>query len=266
MSGRLLRLLRVPKEPRLPAGEPGSARVFRAGRRFWHLRLAGWGVQQAATLMGFVGLMMVLEFAPATVSVYNKGVRRPVSVSTPLAVVRSLEVVAWGLWLLQLPVTFMILRLDYELRWYIVTDRAVRLREGILSLTEMTFTLANVQDIRIQQGPLQRVLGLADLELRTAGGSDASPGHDGRGAGLSQNLHVARFRGVENAEAVRDLVNDRMKKARGAGLGDPDDAHGAHALSTGTPQAAPADLQAALQELLDESARLRAAASAPRVG
>ena len=156
---------------------------------------------------------------------------------------------------MQLPITFAILRLDYELRWYIVTDRAARLREGIVTLKEMTFTLANVQDIRLRQGPLQRLLGLADVELRTAGGSEAPAGGGAHGGHAAENLHLARFRGVENAEAIRDLVIDRMKKARGAGLGDPDDAPAAEE----TPVAL--DLEAAARELAAESARLRAALS-----
>ena len=49
-SRGLLRLLRVPPSPHLPAGQPGSARVFRAGRNYWRLRLAGWIVRQAFTL------------------------------------------------------------------------------------------------------------------------------------------------------------------------------------------------------------------------
>jgi uncharacterized membrane protein YdbT with pleckstrin-like domain len=158
-------------------------------------------------------------------------------------------------WLLQLPVTFAIVRLDYELRWYIVTDRAARLREGIVTLKEMTFTLANVQDIRLRQGPLQRLLGLADVELRTAGGSEPSPGGGAHGGHASENLHLARFRGVENAEAIRDLVLDRMKKARGAGLGDPDDGP----LRAEAPVARA--LEAAARALAEESARLRAALS-----
>jgi hypothetical protein len=118
----------------------------------------------------------------------------------------------------------------------------------------MTFTLANVQDIRILQGPLQRALGLADVELRTAGGGDSSPAASAHGARMPRNLHLARFRGVDNAEVIRDLVLELMKKARGAGLGDPDD------LPAPERAAAPASLQAATHELVASSAALREAA------
>jgi membrane protein YdbS with pleckstrin-like domain len=252
---RLLSALRVPPEPRLPAGEPGSARVFRAAGNFWKLKVLGWGIRQAATFAGFVFLMVMLQAAPETMPVNNARRAPRVALAAPIAFIRVFETVAWGLWLVQLPVTFAILRLDYELRWYIVTDRAARLREGILNLREMTFTLANVQDIRIRQGPLQRLLGLADVELRTAGGSEVPAGQAGHGASESRNLHLARFRGVGNAEAIRDLVIDRMKKARGAGLGDPDDA------LPPAPRSLPLDVEAAARELADESARLRAAAA-----
>jgi membrane protein YdbS with pleckstrin-like domain len=253
LSSRLLRLLRVPPEPHLPAGAPGTARVFRAGANYWNLRLLVWGVRQVATLAGFAALAVFLHLAPDTITVRNKGARRTVPVGLPLSLFRTLEVVAWGFWVAQIPVTFAIIRLDYELRWYIVTDRAARLREGILNLKEMTFTLANVQDIRIRQGPLQRFLGLADLELRTAGGSELPAA--AQGGHRVENLHLARFRGVDNAEEIRDLVADRMKKARGTGLGDPDEPARAHE------PAPPPDLETAARELAEESARLRATAA-----
>jgi membrane protein YdbS with pleckstrin-like domain len=259
LSRRLLAWLRVPPEPHLPAGDPGSARVFRAGANFWTLRLLGWSARQAATLAGFIFLMVTLHMAPGEVTIRRRGGRPPVSLPTPLALVRSLEALAWGLWLVQLPITFAILRLDYELRWYIVTDRSARLREGIVRLREVTFTLANVQDIRIRQGPLQRLLGLADVELRTAGGSEAPAGGGSHGAAASENLHLARFRGVDNAEEIRDLVGDRMKKARGAGLGDPDDAR----ITTGARRP---DLEEAARSLAEESARLREAVTLSLTG
>jgi hypothetical protein len=251
----LLGVLRVPPEPHLPAGEPGTARVFRAAPNYWRLKLLGWGARQAFTLAGFVFLMAFLQAAPDSFEINDKGRKRRVPISGAMTVMRGLEAFAIGLWLVQLPLTFAIIRLDYQLRWYVVTDRAARLREGVLTLTEMTFTLVNVQDIRIQQGPLQRLLGLADVELRTAGGSDASPGHPGHGSSTSRNLHLARFRGVDNAEVIRDLVLERMKRARDAGLGDPDDA------AVEAEVAGPSALERAARALMAESAALRRAIS-----
>ena len=249
----VLRVFKVPPEPHLPAGAPESARVFRAGANFWRLKVIGWSLRQALTLAGFVMAMVMLSRAVESGRVPMVSGALPVALVSHLALVRSLEMIAWAVWMVQLPITFAILRLDYELRWYIVTDRAARLREGIVTLKEMTLTLANVQDIRLQQGPLQRLLGLADVELRTAGGSEPTPGGGAHGGHASENLHLARFRGVDNAEEIRDLVIDRMKKARGAGLGDPDDAPVAEAGPVAD------GLEAAARALAAESARLRAA-------
>jgi uncharacterized membrane protein YdbT with pleckstrin-like domain len=241
----LLTFLRVPPRPHLPAGDPGSARVFRAAPNFWRLQLLKWGFQQAATLSGFLFFAAMLAAGPETVDV--SGRTRQIPVRRFLVWMRGLEGFAVGVWLVQLPITFGVRRLDYEMRWYVVTDRAARLREGVLGVVEMTFTLANVQDIRIRQGPLQRLLGLADVELRTAGGSEAAaePGSQG---GHGRNLHLARFRGVDNAEEIRDLVRARMRRVRDAGLGDPDDA---------PHEQAPASVEDAIGELLRESAALR---------
>jgi Bacterial PH domain len=259
MTGRLkafvLSLMRVPAEPHLPAGDPGSARVFRAGLNFWRLRWLWWLVHQAFTFAVFILMLTALHNVPDTVHIKRgRGDNRPpmsVPIGGAVVAARVLELVSWALWLLQMPLTLAMARLDYEMRWYIVTDRAARLRDGILKVNEMTLTLANVQDIRIIQGPLQRLLGLADVELRTAGGSEAAPDSH---TGLGPNLHLARFRGVDNATEIRDLVRERMKHARGAGLGDPDDA----LQGNGAP-ATTAALTRALQALTREAAALRRA-------
>ena len=252
-SRPFLRLLRVPDRPHLPAGDPGSARVFRAAPNFWRLQLLRWGLKQAATLLGFVIFMAYFSAIPEVVKIQDRGRSRQVAIGVYFGVVRAIEAFAIAAWVVQLPVSLALARLDYQLRWYVVTDRAARLREGILSLTEMTFTLVNVQDIRIRQGPLQRLLGLADVELRTAGGSEGAGG-PGERHGHGRNLHLARFRGVDNAEQIRDLVLERMRRVRDAGLGDPDDPPAA--------AAAPAGLEDALHELRRESSALRHAVGA----
>lgn len=252
-----LLITRVPAEPHLPAGDPGSARVFRAGVNFWRLRLLVWLVQQAVTFAGFVTVLAVLHNVPDSVPIRDgSGGRRAIALPTGRAVVlvRVVEVAGWALWVLQMPLTFAVARLDYEMRWYIVTDRAARLRDGILKVNEMTFTLANVQDIRVSQGPLQRLLGLADVELRTAGGSESAPSPHG-GQGMGPNLHLAVFRGVDNAAEIRDLVRERMKHAQGAGLGDPDDHPGREEETPGSTAA----LTLALQAVTREAAALRRA-------
>jgi uncharacterized membrane protein YdbT with pleckstrin-like domain len=117
--------------------------------------------------------------------------------------------------------TFVLLRLDFEQRWYIVTDRSLRIREGLVRLREQTVTFANVQNVAIRQGPLQRLLGIAELQVRTAGGGKGSEWEEGHND--ASDLHLARFRGIANPEAVCAAIRERLRQHRDAGLGDPDD-------------------------------------------
>ena len=58
----LLRLLRMPPEPRPPAGSPASLAVFRSSRKLFRLRLALWGLRQALGLLGFVAFLVFFGF------------------------------------------------------------------------------------------------------------------------------------------------------------------------------------------------------------
>ncbi|MFN0105922.1 MAG: PH domain-containing protein [Bryobacteraceae bacterium] len=229
MSALLLRLLRVPREPEAPDGTPESIRVFRAGRNYLRWRLAIWGLAQFGIL-----LMVLFAFA-AMWSVEPR--------MAPLA--RTMWRIGAGAVLAVLVVSaifsYVMQRLNYELRWYIVTDRSLRIRSGIWSVEEITMTFANIQDLRLQRDPLQLALGLADLEVSSAGGGASSPGE-------KSSSHVARFSGVDDAEALRDLIVERLRRYRDAGLGDPD----THA---------PMDVEGAAAELLAEARALRAAVS-----
>ena len=103
-------------------------------------------------------------------------------------------------------------RLNYTLRWYIITDRSLRIRTGILAMQELTMTFSNIQEIRISAGPLQNLLKLADVEVHSAGGG--SGGKSGGGG------HVGRFEGVSNANEIRDLMVERLRQYRDSGLGE----------------------------------------------
>jgi hypothetical protein len=67
-------------------------------------------------------------------------------------------------------------------------------------------------------------------------------------------MHVAYFRGVDNAEAIRDLLREGVRRQRDAGLGDPDEPHAVHGAAA---TAAAGDVREALALLLDEARALR---------
>lgn len=249
----VLRWFKVPPEPHLPAGDPASARVFRAGRNYFRLLLFGWLVRQLLAALGLIAATIALNTADVIVRAVNRRHDPTLTLWGHLGadLLLLLEPLSWFVYLVQLPISYQIMKLNYALRWYIVTDRAVRLRDGIMTLNEMTFSLANVQDLSIKQGPLQRLLGLADVELRTAGGGGSgSQAHGGKGQ--MRDLHVGRFHSVDNAEEIRELVKQRMRAARDSGLGDPDDRR-TEAAAAGTSRT----IDDALAELLAESRALR---------
>ena len=239
----VLRVAVVPAEPKTPAGSPGSVRVFRAGSSYWNYLLVLWGIRHVA------GAFVIVLFLTATGAWKIANATLP-DVKIP-GFVHSLEIAALGLFLLQMPFSLASARLNYEMRWYIVTDRSLRIREGIFGVREMTLTFANVQNISIRQGPLQRLLGIADVVVKTAGGG-SSTAHGEGGGGGGESMHTGTLRAVDNAEQVRDLILDRLRHFRDAGLGDPDDAHAAT-------EAAAMTAADAARELLAEARALRRA-------
>jgi hypothetical protein len=304
IRSRLLQLMRVPHDPVPPFGAPGSIRVFRAGKNFFYVRLARWIAAQVGAVIGIAVSIAFLagvrnEYnaarraetqpppaaasaavnpsAPAPAPTRTEfprdartkknrdSAKRAVAQRIPtwvLPLVEVLELVGIAGFLFQLPVTFAAVRLDWEMRWYIVTDRSLRIRAGIWSLQETTMSFANLQQVEMSQGPLQRLLGIADVRVQSAGGGSV-PEH-GKDAG--ESLHTGIFHGVDNAQEIRDLILERLRLFRQAGLGDPDDPHAAHdgrSAHTTSDAPAPSDALAAARELLAETRALRGALSRP---
>jgi membrane protein YdbS with pleckstrin-like domain len=174
-----------------------------------------------------------------------------------------LKISGFVLYLAQIPFTYVLRRLDYELRWYIVTDRSLRIRTGLVKLQESTMSFANLQQVEVKQDPIQRLLGLADVHVQSAGGGS---GHQGNGkAEMHDSLHTGIFHSVDNATEIRDLILERLRQFRQAGLGDPDDHHDQAPVGVVPPPcvalASTADTLAAAREILAEARALRATLS-----
>jgi len=216
-------LLRLPPPPAAPEGSEGSARIFHASPKYYQLRLIRWTVAQfgaAAGLVFALGLMSVFHL-----SWLDQVELGPLSLGEILTSrpVFGLEIWAVIAFFVQLPVSFLMVRLDYTQRWYIVTDRSLRIREGLRTVREKTMTFANIQNLAIRQNPLQRLLGIADLQVQTAGGGEKAHGSSEDKEDEGESLHMATFRGVDNAAVIRDLILERLKRMRASGLGDPDE-------------------------------------------
>ena len=265
LKRRALELLRVPERPDPPPAAGPTLDVFRASRRYLTLRRVEWSLTQGSALVsilfwlgvfGGVDLPFSLPFAPLdalTDWLDSVNVRTPVARVNGADIMFMLEWVAISGYLLQLVGTGLLLTLNWGMRWYMVSDESLRIREGLVRVREQTMTVANIQNMRVRQGPLQRLFGLSELEVHTAGGGGRAPDEGKRG---DRNLHVGHFRGLEDAWALRDRLRDTLARHRASGLGDPDE----------DPVALPRDrnaapdrtLQGAADALLAEARRLRA--------
>ena len=197
----LLPLLKVPSGP--PAPPPGHAdgeflKTFRASPAYLNYRLFYWSLY--AVVWG-LGVMVAAVFLLLAMGGWG----------VPLVIL----VVAFGV--VKAGVLYVTTRLDYEMRWYILTERSLRLREGVWTIRELTLTFANVQNVHVLQGPVERIFGFSNIMLETAGG----------GAGQKEQRlvdpHRAVLKGIENPTEVRELILNLLRHYKTAGLGDHED-------------------------------------------
>jgi len=186
-------------EPHPPAGhDPHDfMQVMRASPRYLSYRLFFWR---------FYAVVWVVGIVAATTAVI---VIQPWLgfIAIPLALV--------ALW--KTAVLYVTTRLDYEMRWYIVTDRSLLIREGVWGTREITLTFANAQNVHVKQGPIQRLFGIWNIEVDTAGGGGGKQEEKG------VQRHQAVLRGLEDPKPIRDQILALLRSHRSAGLGDPDD-------------------------------------------
>lgn len=116
-------------------------------------------------------------------------------------------------------IAYVAIHLRYDTTWYVLTDRSLRIRRGIWVIHETTISFENVQHVEVRQGPLQRVFGIADVVVQTAGGGGkAAP--TAHGGSSSPSAHIGILQGLDDAEVVRDQVLEHVRRARSSGLGD----------------------------------------------
>ncbi len=238
------RLLKIPPDPESPPGDEHSTRVFNAAPNYFRYLLILWALKSALVL--FIVCMAVgMPTAVGAFALVQHGHHDGLLLLLIPSLVLVLAVLI-RLFMLA------VVSLEFEKRWYIVTDRSLRIRDGVISVQEMTVNFANIQNISISQGPVQRVLGIADVRVDTAGGGAVSGQQEKR-----ENLHTAWFRGINNGNEIRELIQQRLRHLKDAGLGDHDDR--SHAIPAAVTNSA-ASL-AVLREMLTEAKKLREAAA-----
>ena len=129
-------------------------------------------------------------------------------------------------------VAYVGIHLRYDTTWYVLTDRSLRIRRGILDVHETTISFENVQNVEVRQGPLQRYFGIADVLVTTAGGGVASHGKGAQTSSLG--AHVGLLQGLDDAETVRNQILASVERTRSAGLGDEHPLHVRPAAASGS--------------------------------
>jgi membrane protein YdbS with pleckstrin-like domain len=195
--GILARWFRVPREPPQLPVRPGEVAVsFRPAPGFLrYLKLFFW-----IALVPFDGLVL-LGWLGLTVALPQVGILL-LPLALAIAVLPDVAV-------------YVAIHLRYDTTWYVMTERSLRIRRGIWILHETTITFENVQNVAVNQGPIQRLFGIADVLVETAGGGSAQAE-----AGAKLSGHRGLIEGVANAHQIRDLLMKRLRRSRSAGLGD----------------------------------------------
>ncbi|MDB6057625.1 MAG: hypothetical protein JWO95_1469 [Verrucomicrobiales bacterium] len=236
------RLLKIPLPPEPPPGDEHTTKIFRASPNYFKYLLMLWGIRTAVFVLAVGGAVIGLTVV-TFMSRHHAG---------PFVyVIGVLELAALCFFALTQLLSLAMVRLDYEKRWYVVTDRSLRVREGIVNVQEMTVNFANIQNISVSQGPLQRWLQIADLKVDTAGGGSVQQGQH-----QLHNLHTAFFRGVDNAMEIRGLIQARLRHLKDSGLGDREE------MKAAAPTIGNSQLVAALREVHEETQKLNAALGA----
>lgn len=225
----LTELFRVPRQPpSLPGSQVVAMRPCDGWLRY---RKVGFWIGLLATLLPLsaVGLVLLIT--------------RPV---LAVAVLVPVFLVILGTSL----VSYVSLYLGYDTTWYVLSDRSLRIRRGVWTIHETTITFENVQNVKITQGPLQRLFGFSDLVIETAGGGGSGPHQQ-----LEQSSHVGLIQGVEAPSDLREQIMTRVRASRSTGLGDEHDTE-LHPASP-SPSWTSAHMEA-LREIAAHVARLRA--------
>lgn len=100
--------------------------------------------------------------------------------------------------------------IDYRHRAYRVSESGVQVRKGVLWRTVCDVPHTRVQHMDVNQGPIERKFGLANLVLHTAGTTSASVKLEGLG--------------YDTAVAIRDHLISAARAAQPGSKGDEGDA------------------------------------------
>jgi len=204
------RLLKLPEgNPPIPHGDPTKVETYNPNESYLHYRMIGFLVGTVPALGVAVGAL-VFGFFYEDLLGPNSARDVPPWLFPLCGVALALFIVC------SLAFSYAVLHLELDMLRYTLTDQALRLRRGVVKLEEVTLSFANIQNVKFDQGPLQRYFGIGDLIVETAGGGAMVNPQQGAAVGAHRGL----IKGVSYPEELRDTILRRVKQFKGAGLGD----------------------------------------------
>lgn len=147
--------------------------------------------------VGFFGIFALIIFISTIVSFSLEG-----------TLLQSFSPVLFmiGFLLLILSFSYLIAKLSYRYWRYEIGEYAVKIEKGIIWKKYISIPYDRIQNVDIYRGILDRLLGLSDLQIQTAGysGGRYGRGSEGRLPGLDPKI----------AEALREDLVKRLQGSR----------------------------------------------------
>ncbi len=192
----LVQYFRVPQDPpEIPGGGRDNTSPFKPAQAFLgYLKFWFW------MLMAIIDIGVLVGWIAIMIADWRIG----------LAVLPIVVIVL----IAPTIVAYIALQLRFDTTWYIMTDRALRIRRGVWIIDERTITYENIQNVKVTQGPVQRHFKIATVVVETAGAGSA--GGKQRAAAANQGA----LEGVTNASEIRDRILLKMRESGSTGLGD----------------------------------------------
>lgn len=218
------RVLKLPAgNPPLPHGDPSKVETWNPDEGYLRYRLLGFFIGVVPGLLTGLGALSVgvlLLSSPETLMGLSRELERDLGkAGTGWLTFLGLAAIAFGLFTFgSLVFQYVVLHLELDMLRYTLTDEALRLRRGVVQVDEVTLSFANIQNVKFNQGPVQRYFGIGDLIVETAGGGGFNPQAGAAGA-QGMTHHQGLIKGISDPERMRDTIQARVRRFKGSGLG-----------------------------------------------
>ena len=201
--GIMGRFFKVPREaPSLPTHPGETVDSIKPSRGYLNRMRVQFFIGLTFTTIAILVGAFALSFADEIGQVLS-------ILSLPIALLLEVVFAMFG---------YLAIHLKYDTMWYVMNNRSIRLRRGIWLIRETTITFENIQNVSVHQGPIQRLFGISNLLIETAGGGGAVDPSTG-----AQSTHQGLIEGVADPHRIREMIMARLRQSKSAGLGDEED-------------------------------------------